>query len=128
MWMKLVCVLLFVTGGYLAWSEIRKMRHCTEETTATIIDVITSHHRSKGRSHNTYSPKVEFLAAGKTIQAKAGASSSVRGKYKTGETLEIKYNPEKPEEIVLKGMSSPYMIMVGLLLFVLGIAGLFLKI
>lgn len=82
-------------GLLLRVREVR--RNCTEKTTGRICRVKA---KRWGRSSRFY-PVVEYIADGKDYVKESGLSTGLKNKYKVGEPLDVKYNPEKPEEFIV---------------------------
>ena len=120
-----VFIALIVLGGYMAFSQITKGRRCSRPATAIIVGRETKRvHGYKHRRIIHYAPVVEFEANGQTIRGTADVDSAFAGKYKDGNTLEIRFNPEKPEEFVVLGKSFRSGVLGGGFLVLAGIAGL----
>ena len=122
------CAFLIILGGYMAYIQLSKGKRCSQPATATIVGRDTKRVRGyKGRRSTHYTPVVEFEADGETVQATADVDSIFPNKYKDGNELEIRYNPDQPNEIIVKGKSFRSGVLGGAFLILLGIAGLFLS-
>ena len=121
-----VYIAMILLGGVLVVLKAGLMKRCTEETTATVVGLERKTHHSRGRTSTEYHPVVEFAAKDVTVHKTAEISSIFRGKYKDGATLTVKYNPEKPEEFIVKGKFVWTGILGGSVLILIGALGLFL--
>lgn len=98
----LIGILLFVGGGFWLWKCIAKKHKCTVETEAAITGV--KRHKGTGKKRDVdYSPLVKYTADGNEYEGEADISSVLPSKFKEGETLTIKYNPNNPAEFCVKG-------------------------
>ena len=124
----IVYILLIALGGYMAYAQIVKDRRCSQPAIATVVGRETKRVRgSRGRRTTHYVPVVEFPADGQTVRAAADIDSIFAKKYKDGDTLEIRYNPHNPEEIVVQGKSFRSAVLGGGLRALIGIAGMSLS-
>ena len=125
----IVYILLIAMGGYMAYGQIVKDRRCSQPAIATVVGRETKRVRgSRGRRTTHYTPVVEFATKeGQTVRAAADIDSIFAKKYKDGDTLEIRYNPHNPEEIVVQGKSFRSGVLGGGLLARIGIAGMILS-
>ncbi len=123
----IISIGLILLGGALVVMQLGVRRRCTEEATATVAGIERKTHRSRGRTSAEYHPVLEFAAGNATVHKAAEISSMFRGKYKEGDTLTVRYNPEKPEEFLVKGKFLWTGIFGGALLMLLGAAGLILN-
>ncbi len=122
-----VYIAMILLGGVLVVLKAGTMRRCTEETTATVVGLERKSHHSRGRTSTEYHPIVEFAAKDVTVHKAAEISSIFRGKYKEGATLTVKYNPEKPEEFIVKGKFVWTGIFGGTMLILIGALGFYLS-
>lgn len=123
-----VYILMIVLGGFMVYLQIGKGRKCTEEATAVVVGRETKRIRSgKGRRRTEYHPVLEFTAGEQTVRKAADISSIFPGKYKDGDTLEIRYDPENPEEFLVKGKSFRTYALGGALLILMGAVGLYFR-
>ena len=124
-----VMILVIAAGGYMMFSQLKKDGRCSQPATATVVGRERNRRRGyKGHRTTHYSPVVEFTADGQTVRATADVESIFAGKYKDGATLEIRYNPQDTQEIVVQGKSFRSGVLGGALLILIGIAGLYFSI
>ena len=124
----IIYILLLAMGSYMVYSQVSRGGRCTQQASAAIVGQERKRNRgARGRRTTHYAPIVEFTANGQTVRATADVDSIFSGKYKDGETLEIRYNPDNPEEIVVQGKSFRSGVLGGGLLILVGIAGLVLS-
>ncbi len=108
----------------LGFLSIRKGSHtknkCTASASAVIIEVQAE--KDEAGSENThkrftYTPIYEFVAGGNTIRKHGGIYSHKKKDFNVGDTVAVKYNPEKPEEFLVNGKSGGKGFGIALLLF-----------
>lgn len=124
----------FGIGGALVllglWS-IKKARakacRCSAVTTARIIRVDVDRERSDNGKRNrlSYIPVIEYIAGEKKYTKSADVYSSDKNKYNVGDQIEVKYNPENPDEFMTSKMSNygigTCLLVLGTLAIILGI-------
>ena len=121
----IIFVAMIALGGFMAYNQLMRGRRCSRSATATVVGRESRRTRdSRGHRYTHYAPVVEFEADGHTIRGTADVDSAFAGKYKDGNTLEIRFNPEKPEEFVVQGKSFRSGVLGGGFLVLAGIAGL----
>ncbi len=102
----LVAAGMLLIGVLIVIFDRRKRARCTEETTAMIIGVNRDFSRDDdGHKEYSYTPIFEFSARGVTVRRQGGSSFSRKRKVKVGETKQVRYNPENPNEFVVVGDS-----------------------
>ena len=101
----LLCAIVAMgLGGFTSWMELKKIRECSVETEAEITDVRRKHYRGgHSGSSNDYSPVLMYKVDGNEHSGIADVASAFRGKYKVGEKMVIKYNPNDPDTFHVKG-------------------------
>ena len=120
------CAVLVIGGGWLIWKNLAVSSKCTEPTEATIAGTERRTHRVRGRREAKYYPILKFTLDGVEYQATADVGSIFRNKYKEGETMQIRYNPEDPGEFMVKGKSLRSGLLSGIFMLVLGLFGVWL--
>ncbi len=113
-------IIFLLVGLWVTWRSISKKIKCTVEYEAEITEV--KRHSYKSNSTNRrreYSPVVKYIVDGKVFVSEADITSIVPNKFKPGEKLTIKYNPEKPEDFCVKGKLGN--IKSGVVCFLLGV-------
>lgn len=114
----------FVLGIIATYFISKKKLKCTEEMDAEIVGVKRSSHKSSNHNRRTdYSPIVKYTVNGTEYSDVADIDSINPNKFKEGETIKIKYNPEKPEQFTVKGKAgnlkwSVFFILLGILFIV----------
>ena len=133
--MNIVFGLIVACVGMLVMVlAIKKQMNCTEVTTGKIVDISreirentnydsSSITRQTGREIILY-PIYEYTVRGNTITAKS--DKSVNGAF-IGQTVEIHYNPDKPNEFYVGKLGNIIQIIGGLIFVVAGIAIMFAK-
>ena len=102
--------------------SIRKGLHTKNRCTASAVIVEVQAEKDEAGSENThkkytYTPIYEFVAGGKTIRKNGGIYSHNKREFNVGDTVEGKYNPDKPEEFLVNGKSGGKGFGIALLLF-----------
>lgn len=90
-------------GGFTSWMEIKKISKCSEEVEAEVTDVKRKHYRGKKGGSNDYSPVLMYKVAGEEHGGLADVASVFPNKYKVGQTMVVKYNPDEPDSFHVKG-------------------------
>ena len=123
---KIVAVALIIGGLYLIYSAISRSRKCSAETVGTVTGRESQRRRSGSRKHRrstvAYYPVVEFEANGQVITGTADISSSNPNKYADGSSLSIRYNPEDPQEFMVKNKSAMDSLIPAIFMILLGAA------
>ena len=126
MWTKIIAVAFIIGGLYLLYSMISRSRKCTAETVGTVIGRESKRHRSGSKGHRRtsvdYYPVVEFEANGQNISGTADISASNPNKYADGTTLTVRYNPEDPQEFIIKNKSVMGTLIPAIFMILLGAA------
>ena len=118
--------LLFVAVGiYILKSGDAKVKRCTVETLGTVIDFKEETTTDSDGTSTTYYPIFSYKVEEKTVKSKSSVGTSSR-RYNINENVNILYNPNKPEEFIIKGdktsnFLSIIIIIVGTLCAVAGI-------
>ena len=87
-------------GIYLLVTDVKKRKKCTVLTEASLVEVRSR--TSRGRKN--YTPVYEFTAAGRHIRGDGDVlSSRSRKKFQIGDSVDIVYNPDNPEEFRVPG-------------------------
>lgn len=127
--MKRLIVVLFsitavVLGIFILGSYIKMQRTQTAHMSAAIIRVDSQIETdSDGMDTRVYYPVVEYTVDGQRYESQvpdSGTSNSTT--YKEGQTIEIQYNPEKPDELSKQG--SKGRLIGGIFFLVFGAAAL----
>lgn len=114
----LVGILLVVPA---AFNILRNMRIKREGilVSATVVDIQRTRRASKNISHLQYHPVFEYLADGRPVKTRGPGNAEV--KYPVGTVLDIRYDPQRPEriligELVAKGYIAPILIGIALII------------
>ena len=94
-----------VIGIFILISHFKAQKTQTAETTATIIRVDSEVETdTDGLDTRNYYPVIEYTVNNQRYETRLPDSGTTDSSaYKEGEKVEIKYNPEKPNEISKKG-------------------------
>lgn len=120
LWIIALCFIL-VTGSRLIKRRI-KTKHCTATTTAEVTEVKEMVMRRNGVITREYVPTISYIIDGTTHSRKY--AKGYRGDtYQVGQTIDIQYNPENPEEVNTLGTSNQadkVMLIIGIIIGVIG--------
>ena len=119
----LIAIACTVIGIIIVTSHFKSKKTQTAETTATIIRIDSQIQTdSDGFDTRWYYPVVKYNVNGKEYEARLSNSGTTNStEYKVEDTVEIKYNPEKPEELSKKGdkgglFGGIFLIVIGLVI------------
>ena len=79
---------------------VEKKRVCTEETTATVINVRTKRILSSDVNSNTYYFTYRYVVDGEIVEQESGTGSSVRC-FENGDKVKLYYNPKQIRQIYI---------------------------
>ena len=120
LWIVALCFIL-VTGSRLIKRKIKTNR-CTVSTTAEVTEVKERVMRRNGVITREYVPTISYIIDGTTYSRKY--AKGYRGdEYQVGQTIDIQYNPNNPEEVNTLGTSNQAdkaMLIIGIVIGVLG--------
>ncbi len=123
----IVAAVMVLIGILIVLFDRRKRARCTEETTATIVSVGEDVSRDgSGHKERSYTAYYEFTARGGTVRRQGGTSTTRKRKYKRGETRQVKYNPDNPNEFIVVGDSGNSVGGIVLIILAIVIAGVVL--
>lgn len=116
----LVGIVIVLLGFLSIRKGSQKKNRCTASASAVIVDVQAE--KDEAGSENThkkftYTPIYEFVVNGNTIRKNGGIYSHNKREFNVGDTVEVKYNPDKPEEFLVNGKSGGKGFGIALLLF-----------
>ena len=116
----LVGVLFLAVGIFMLAQGNDLAKRCTAETMGTVINLEKEESTdSDGYISYTYYPIFEYQVGEKTISQK-GRMGSSNPKYHINDTVELLYDPDKPEDFVIKGDKSSNL--MGIIFIVAGVA------
>lgn len=90
-------------GGFTLWTNISKKRRCSVEAEAEVTEVKRIKHGTGRRRSIDYSPVLTYKAEGQERSGLAQISSAFPGKFKVGQIMTIKYDPNDPDTFCVKG-------------------------
>lgn len=100
-------VVVFAVGMFKGISLNYKEKHCTQTVRAEIVRV-EMHRKTYGKTKRTvYTPYFTYSADGKTFKGHAEDTKRF-GKYKVGDTIEIRIDPENPKKYLVENDISDY--------------------
>ena len=116
----LVGIVIVLLGFLSIRKGSQKKNRCTASASAVIVEVQAE--KDEAGSENThkkftYTPIYEFVVNGNTIRKNGGIYSHNKRDFNVGDTMAVKYNPDKPEEFLLNGKSGGKSFGIALLLF-----------
>ncbi|MDE6780846.1 MAG: DUF3592 domain-containing protein [Ruminococcus sp.] len=103
----ILAVVVFTIGMFKGVSLNYKEKHCTQTITAEIVHV-EIHRKISGKTRETvYTPYFNYSVDGKNFSGHARYTLTY-GKYKTGDTIKIRIDPENPEKYLVENDISDY--------------------
>lgn len=100
-------VVVFAVGMFKGVSLNYKEKHCTQTIRAKIVNV-EIHRKQMGKTRRTvYTPYFTYSADGKTFKGHAKYTTKIF-KYKVGDTIEIRINPENPKKYLVENDIADY--------------------
>ena len=113
--------IVIVLLGFLSLKKgSQKKNRCTASASALIVEIEKDEDaagREGTRKKYTYTPIYEFEVNGNIIRKGGGIYSHSKKEFNVGDTVAVKYNPDKPEEFLVNGKSSGKSFGIALLLF-----------
>ena len=104
-WSAIIGSVLLLIGIILVIADRSARRNCTITTQAVIVGTKQKTIRDEGVEQVFYHPIIKYTARGKTYKKKAHISSSYSNKFRKGDTVEIKYDPKKPDVFIIGNRS-----------------------
>ena len=116
----LVGIVIVLLGFLSIRKGSQKKNRCTASASAVIVEVQAE--KDEAGSENThkkytYTPIYEFVAGGNIIRKNGGIYSHNKKDFNVGDTVAVKYNPDKPEEFLVNGKNGGKSFGIALLLF-----------
>ena len=116
----LVGIVIVLLGFLSIRKGSQKKNRCTASASAVIVEVQAE--KDEAGSENThkkytYTPIYEFVVNGNTIRKNGGIYSHNKKDFNVGDTVAVKYNPDKPEEFLVNGKSGGKSFGIALMLF-----------
>lgn len=96
-------------------------KRCTAKATGTVVEVIEEEENNTDDAGYTYMyfPVIEYKAEEQTISQKYSTGDGNQDKYKVGDKVDVLYDPNKPEDYLIKGDEKTSNIM-GIVFIVMG--------
>ncbi len=101
----LVGLALTVYGGWLLTDAIR-FAAVARPATGTVVSVETVNTREAGNAGVSFLPTIRYQSAAGAIREAETQVSSTAYDFRTGETVEILYDPARPGEVRIPGLFS----------------------
>ena len=116
----LVGIVIVLLGFLSIRKGSQKKNRCTASASAVIVEVQAE--KDEAGSENThkkytYTPIYEFVVNGNTIRKNGGIYSHNKKDFNVGDTVAVKYNPDKPKEFLVNGKSGGKSFGIALMLF-----------
>jgi len=103
----ILAVVVFGVGAFKGVSLNYKEKHCTQTIRVEIVRVET-HRKTQGKTSRTvYTPYFTYSADGKNFRGHA-KYTTIKWKYKVGDIIKIRINPENPEKYLVENDISDY--------------------
>ena len=106
-------ILAIGVGIFLIVSGNNMAKRCTAKASGTVIQIIEEKEENREAQESgatvydtyiyTYFPVIEYNAGDKTIGQKYSIGSGNKDKYKVGDKVDVLYDPNKPEDYLIKG-------------------------
>lgn len=116
----LIGIVFIIVGTYHGWKLRRLVGRCKAAATGTLLGF----EQQKSKSGDRYFPVVEFSDGEQTYRARHGFGSP-EWDIVAGDEVDLRYNPDNPEEIYLyhkqslrQQYASPFFVIVGGLIFI----------
>lgn len=115
-------IILLLAGVFNLYFEWRKRRSCSAPASA----VVTEIRRDRSGGENAACvPILRYRVSGRFVEGSVGVVRARRiGEYRIGKTVEIFYNPDKPEDFRIAGKNG--VLILSAILTAAGIGGLLL--
>ena len=108
-------------GALLIVLGIRKSIKCSGRTVGRITGVREYQETDdEGFNHYYYSPEFEYVVNGQIYRGEGNKSYSKPNKIQIGGSINVKYNPQKPNESFTKG-GGCIMPFIGIMLIIVGV-------
>jgi hypothetical protein len=98
----LVGIIFLGVGIFMYFQNARLAKVCTEEATATVVDMKEEMETDEDVVRYIYYPIIEYKVNGKIVKSTM-SSGSTTPSYSINDTLTILYNPNKNTEFIIKG-------------------------
>lgn len=89
-------------GVFIYIRNTNLIKNCTEEATATVVDMKQEFSTDSDSTTYMYYPIIEYNVGNDTIRVTMGNGSSIPT-YQINEKITILYNPSKTKEFIVKG-------------------------
>lgn len=93
----------FIIGVISLSRTSKKDKRCTVSGKAVICEVRRSRDTDNGYD---YTPVFEYYYAGRAVRKTGGVYSSSKKKYQEGDVVDIRVNPNDPEDFVVEGQTT----------------------
>ena len=122
-WLGTISLLFFaviaISIGYMNYSRMsEKWQNCTADTEGIIVDFDSK--ISMSSSDKILYPVVRYFVNGKGYQITSGSGTN-RQKLKVGDTVAVRYNPDKPKQMLIVGYNTKSTIYLCMAVMAMGV-------
>lgn len=111
--------LIAVSIGFVNYKRLNdKWKNCTSETDGVVVDFKAK--LSMSNSDKILFPIVEYYVDGKGYRI-TSASGTNRQKLKVGDAVTIRYNPERPKQLLIEGYNKKTNVYVCMAIMIMGV-------
>lgn len=89
-------IFLFLFGIFMSFGSHKSKDECTATTKGVIVEIISSNKKGNVTRRTTFYPIVEYTVNSKTYRHKV-TNPGHRNMFKEGDTMEIHYDPQNPD-------------------------------
>lgn len=115
-----VGLLLILIGILCIAKNVKKKNRCCTSAPAVIVEIRRDEYDA-GQDNNkkeiTYTPVYEFLTPLGYVRKTGGIYTHSKNRFKVGQTVEVKYDPRKPDDFLVSGKIHGLGFYVSLILF-----------
>ena len=122
-------VIAIGVGIFLLISGKNKAKRCTSGAVGTVVEIIEEKEENTDTEEDgaivydsytyTYYPVIEYKVGDKTVSKRSEIGYGSKDKYKVGDKIDILYDPNKPEDYIIKNDKSSNII--GIVFIVVGV-------
>ena len=109
----IVTIFSVLTGIFLVYSGLKDAKACSVWDAGKVVEIC----RTSSADGDSYAPVVEFSANGRIIRASARTRKGTarnRVPYQVGDSIQIRYNPERPQSFIIPGYDVNMKVVLGI--------------